>query len=498
MTALSKVPGIVKCHSKATIHVHSRLSFLFLFSSMFFRGFHGYRGHHMKYRDEHATFVCNMLHFKSMPILVTSLLALLLSYSATAFAQQLAETTKPTFIFPRAAITAQELGVIVNDDDPLSVQIGAYYQKARRIPEENMIHIRFQPHNNLTPKKFTRLKAEVDAATPTDVQAYALTWVSPWKVGCMSVTSAFTFGYDEAYCARGCKTTKTSTYFNHNTHQPFRELGIRPTMAIAAASFEQAKQLIDRGIAADFSHPQGKGYLLSTSDKARNSRAQLFPYILQQLQHGYPLQQVDADYLEGKDDILFYFTGLVKVPALESNHFLPGAIADHLTSTGGMLTGSKQMSSLRWLEAGATGSYGTVVEPCNFVQKFPHPGIVIGRYLTGESLLEAYWKSVAQPGQGIFIGEPLTTPFGGVAYKWDQNTLLLRTRSLAPGAYLLLSAEQRQGPFTPERKFLIHRLGVQEMRLEELTKPVYTLMRIPPAAESAPGASTPAPTPQQP
>jgi len=69
------------------------------------------------------------------------------------------------------------------------------------------------------------------------------------------------------------------------------------------------------------------------------------------------------------------------------------------------------MSALRWLEAGATGSYGTVVEPCNLVQKFPNPPVVIGHYLQGETLIEAYWKSVLMPGQGIFIGEPLAEPF---------------------------------------------------------------------------------------
>jgi len=69
------------------------------------------------------------------------------------------------------------------------------------------------------------------------------------------------------------------------------------------------------------------------------------------------------------------------------------------------------MRALRWLEAGATGSYGTVAEPCNFTQKFPHPAVVIGNYLRGDTLIEAYWKSVAMPGQGIFIGEPLAAPF---------------------------------------------------------------------------------------
>jgi hypothetical protein len=26
-------------------------------------------------------------------------------------------------------------------------------------------------------------------------------------------------------------------------------------------------------------------------------------------------------------------------------------------------------------------------------------------------LLEAYWKSVLMPGQGVFVGDPLTAPF---------------------------------------------------------------------------------------
>ncbi|MGH8742520.1 MAG: TIGR03790 family protein, partial [Burkholderiales bacterium] len=106
-------------------------------------------------------------------------------------------------------------------------------------------------------------------------------------------------------------------------------------------------------------------------------------------------------------------TGAARVAGLQTLRFLPGAMADHLTSAGGALTGSGsgQMSALRWLEAGATASYGTVVEPCNLPQKFPDPAVAIGRYLAGDTLIEAYWKSVRMPGQGVFVGEPLAAPF---------------------------------------------------------------------------------------
>jgi len=56
-------------------------------------------------------------------------------------------------------------------------------------------------------------------------------------------------------------------------------------------------------------------------------------------------------------------------------------------------------------------SYGTVQEPCSFTTKFPEPAVVIARYPRGETLLEAYRKSVAMPGQAVFVGEPLAAPF---------------------------------------------------------------------------------------
>ena len=40
-----------------------------------------------------------------------------------------------------------------------------------------------------------------------------------------------------------------------------------------------------------------------------------------------------------------------------------------------------------------------------------HPGVVIDFYTRGETLIEAYWKSVKWPGQGLFVGEPLAAPF---------------------------------------------------------------------------------------
>jgi len=66
---------------------------------------------------------------------------------------------------------------------------------------------------------------------------------------------------------------------------------------------------------------------------------------------------------------------------------------------------------LSWIEAGATASYGTTSEPYSHLAKFPHPQLLLMFYVQGASALEAYWKSVAWPQQGLFVGEPLAAPF---------------------------------------------------------------------------------------
>jgi len=152
-------------------------------------------------------------------------------------------------------------------------------------------------------------------------------------------------------------------------------------------------------------------YLLVTDDEHRNSRLPAFARVARMRLPGLRVQVLHGAQLPPRQDVLFYFLGAASVPGLNELHFIPGAVADHLTSFGGMLTDSPQMSALRWLDAGATGSYGTVREPCNYAQKFPDPAVLIPDYTQGDTLIEAYWKSVSSPGEGVFVGEPLARPW---------------------------------------------------------------------------------------
>lgn len=313
---------------------------------------------------------------------------------------------------PVAAVSSDKLAIVVNSVDPQSRLIADYYQKKRGIPDENIIVVEFPVTARImSTGNFQRIRQQLQEKTPKHVQFYALAWIKPFRVDCMSITSAFTFGYDKKYCAKGCKPTEASPYFNSVSRTPYDDFGIRPSMMLTGSNIQEVYRMIDRGVRSDGTYPDGTAYLVSTSDKARNVRAQFYSSAISILGERISMQQVNKDTLKDKNDVLFYFTGLVKVDDIDSNRFLDGAIADHLTSSGGVLFGGGQMSILRWLDAGATASYGSVVEPCAFPQKFPHPPVVIDRYTRGESLIESYWKSVVWPGQGLFVGEPLASPF---------------------------------------------------------------------------------------
>ncbi len=61
--------------------------------------------------------------------------------------------------FAKPGLSVEQLGVVVNDDDPDSVAIAAYYQEKRDIPDANMIHVRFAPNRAVLPSaEFAKIK----------------------------------------------------------------------------------------------------------------------------------------------------------------------------------------------------------------------------------------------------------------------------------------------------------------------------------------------------
>ena len=318
---------------------------------------------------------------------------------------------------PRAAaiprLKAAQLAIVINDADPDSVEVGEYYRRARNIPRANVIHVSIPGRpRQLDPPHFARLQASINGQLSPGVQAVLLVWTAPYAVGCNAITAAVTLGYDAAQCARPCAPGRPSAYYNASSARPFTDFKMRLSMLLPTHPVAASRALIDRGVASGFRSAPATAYYLQTSQTARNARAPLFPRPASNAARKLRVANLQADALEGARDIIIYQTGMASVAKLDTLGFLPGALADHLTSFGGDLLGTEQMSSLRWLDAGATASYGTVSEPCNHWQKFPHPTVLLKHYIGGSSAIEAYWRSVAWPTQGLFIGEPLAAPYG--------------------------------------------------------------------------------------
>ena len=86
------------------------------------------------------------------------------------------------------------------------------------------------------------------------------------------------------------------------------------------------------------------------------------------------------------------------------------------------------------LNSGAAGSYGTVIEPCAYLQKFPSPQDYFYQ-ARGFSMAECYYQSVTNPYQGVLLGEPLAAPFARApGASWSNlpaNALLSGTTNLS-------------------------------------------------------------------
>ena len=320
---------------------------------------------------------------------------------------------------PRIAgrITSRELGLVINTADPYSVEIGEFYARERHLSAAQILRVELPVRASLTPLEFKALADRIEGYFGPTTQALALAWTLPYAVNCNSITGALALGYDEALCSHSCEPSRPSPYFNAPTSRPFKDLKMRPSMLLAARDVEMARALIRRGVAADSSlglrgAPPVHAHYVATPDRTRSVRALLFPPAGLEARAGIDVHVDYTSALVDPDRVLLYMTGLTRVENLDTVRWVPGALADHLTSIGGQLDEKgSQMSALAWIASGATASYGTVSEPCSHLQKFPHPQLLLLYYAQGSSALEAYWRSVAWPQQGVFIGEPLAAPF---------------------------------------------------------------------------------------
>lgn len=329
--------------------------------------------------------------------------------------------------------------VVVNTNSENSVELGEYYAEVHAIPSHHICSLGIDTNwVSLTSNQFYSL---VHGPITNHIAAENLDGQIDYVVLCQDFPtrienkqglSASLF-YGPRYAGTsGCNPPTaftTNAYYRAErafcSADDWNATNGFITFHLMAFDLPTAKEVADRGAAAQASRPPASINLYFYGDQYRGVREQRFPeaqFAFTALP-GLPVScSAGTRYsiMSGITNATGYHDGFsnVRAPVFNdlrtNNTWLPGSYADHLTSWGGMITNltnaTGQSTVLDWLDIGATASYGTVVEPCAYLEKFPAP--MLGFYYArGFTIGEAYAMSVEAPYQGLFAGDPLAAPF---------------------------------------------------------------------------------------
>jgi hypothetical protein len=193
-------------------------------------------------------------------------------------------------------------------------------------------------------------------------------------------------------------------------------------------SVEEAVACLRRAAAADGTRPAGTIYFERNGNVRSATREWAFAAAARELEKLGVRSVVEEGVLpRDRADVAGAVIGTSDFDWKGSRStILPGAIVEHLTSFGGVMTKNAGQTPLSaFLAAGAAGSSGTVTEPFAIQAKFPSPFIHV-HYASGCTLVESFYLSVTGPYQLLVVGDPLTRP-------WHRD-FTVAVRNLAAGA----------------------------------------------------------------
>jgi len=316
--------------------------------------------------------------------------------------------------------------VVANRSSSNSCLLANYYAEARQIPPDNIVKFDWAGDNvawtedDFQANLLIPLLSELYQRGLSDqIDTVVLSMDIPFQTiqqgtNINSTTSALYYGLK---ADGGGDVTATNSFassetsFSENRPASAKTNSFLVTM-LTSDSLQQAKRFVDQGVTSDATFPQQPALLAKTYDPNRNIRYVRFDnaiYNVSLLENS-ALIRTNSNSPLGSTNLFGYQTGLANY-SVSSNAFLPGAIADSLTSFGGKIFGfNDQTSLLAFIDAGASGSYGTVAEPFADLQKFPDP-MVYFYQARGFNIAESYYQSVNIPYLGLIVAEPLASPF---------------------------------------------------------------------------------------
>ncbi len=345
--------------------------------------------------------------------------------------------------------------LIIDPTNPVSLRVGNHYKAARNIPDANVLYLR-SAASDYTQFKSVQQRAFLDTLAQRGigpvidyvVLAPSDTFFVAAPAGLVdddcspvrrfSITTAYSLAQSSATITpmtdslltnQFASVSSAATFFDASTgylngvattSPAARRYHIAALLGYTGERGNTAADLIamiDRSVAVDGTRPAGSFYFMNNqADPARNVRQPGYAGAVSQITSaGGAAVQLNGELPPGRTNVRGIMTGMAAFffPSSGST-ILPGAFCDNLTSFAATFDEGSQTKVSSWIAAGASGSAGEVEEPCNFTQKFPQPFFHVW-YFRGMSLGEAYFRSVASvPFQGLLYGDPMTRPWAAL------------------------------------------------------------------------------------
>ena len=327
--------------------------------------------------------------------------------------------------------------VVVNQTSSNSCALGNYFCESRQVPPQNVLYINWSEGNTLwTSNDFQTnlliplLNMLAANQLTNQIDYLVLSMDIPFQTSfgpvVNSTTSALFYGSRQGDGSDPLGVTNSyagsEAVFRESAPVGAPGYSFLATM-ITANSLAQAEALVDQGVASDGTFPSQPVILEKSSDPLRNIR---YPYFDNAIFNATILGNssilhTSSDSVSWPGGCRGFQTGLAQF-SVPQYTFVPGAIADSMTSFGGIIFGANsQTNLLAFINAGAAGSYGTVVEPNADTQKFPNPQDYFYQ-ARGFSLAESFYQSINAPYLGLTVAEPLAAPFALAGCgAWDTN-----------------------------------------------------------------------------
>lgn len=356
-----------------------------------------------------------------------SLLVLILTVSGAAF-----------------ALGPHEVLVLANGKSPDSVEIAKEFVRLRNVPQINMVRLDLPAAGKgslarISPQDFTRLiwAPATRVMRERGIEDHILAWIysvdfpvtvdtSP-QISIQGITFLRNRPSDPEDVRKGTYSSplfagpngpESMAHFPQTFDVYRRWLGDDmplPSMMLGymeerGNTRETVLKCLANGVASDGTKPEGTVFFVTSDDVRSRCRQWQFPSARRKLRSLGVESVITDKFPSGQANIIGLLMGAAQVNPGQDNSYLPGCMAEHLTSAAAIFHSGSQTKLSAWIKAGATASAGTVTEPFSAWMKFPNARFFV-HYASGCCMIESFFQSIRCPLQILLIGEPLARPW---------------------------------------------------------------------------------------